>query len=1332
MKKHIYLILILFLSQVQMHTQTLSNENFIYTEVPQKPVNSITYSSLSVTDKQKSVTYYDGLGRPMQTIAIGQGGNGEDIITPIAYDGFGRQDKEYLPYTAATSGSYLTDAFIGVANFYNTTKYENTLNPFSEKQFEASPLNRVLQQASPGNDWKLSSGHEIKFDYQTNNTTDLVKRFGVSFIGGNTEDPYLEDKGIYDPSQLYKTITKDENWQQNLTIRNSNEIFQFNPGDDHTSQEFKDKEGRIILKRTFDKNNRFDTYYVYDDYGNLTFVLPPKAFSYSNLGLQLQNQEIFRDGPYDGANFFINANNSYSEITMYVSQGKLECNLYAENFYNAVLKSGKIADLNFTVDLPNMILGDLIIWDEHREDPTYAGIAYILDGDLYFYSSGNPISQLNSDDPWRVFLSIDLANYKSKLTLPSIDRGTFDDLIYQYKYDYRNRLVEKKLPGKQWEYIVYDKLDRVVATGAALAPFNNLGQANGWMITKYDAFNRPVLTAWMPATFTSEARVALQNTQNANTVNFSETKSAATDTTINGVSFRYSNVAWPTSDYHVLTVAYFDDYNYPNAPAIPSTIETQNVHYNNTVKPKGLPTGSWIRVLQASTQYANELAYSLYDVKGRPIRSYTSNFLGGYTYTDSKLDFTGKPEYTTTYHKMLSSDSELITKEVFTYSPQGRLLTQTHQIGTTTPELLVENDYDELGQLKTKKVGANTQRIDYSYNIRGWLTEINKVASLQQATDPKDLFAFKINYNTISGGIAGVSALYNGNIAETHWVTSTDNTVRTYGYKYDALNRLNDALFKRGTVVSNAYDEKLTYDANGNIKTLTRFGSLNDTTPVVIDELTYAYKTTASNQLMKVTDTKANNASFSYEFKDSATNAVDDYAYDANGNMILDNNKNITAITYNHLNLPTKIMFSTNGSPSISYIYDAIGKKLQKIVRTYSSKTQTTTTVDTYYLNGFQYKSTYSTSPTIRTIPLVSLEFFPTAEGYVEPVGGSYKYVYQYKDHLGNVRVSYDKTLSIQEENNYYPFGLKHAGYANTISSTNSALKYKYNGKELQDELGLNMYDYGARNYDPALGRFMNIDPLAEKSRRFSPYTYALNNPVFFIDPDGMEATDWYKDKKGIMQFDPKVQSQKDLGNKGTYVGDTDKQTTASGGTADFRKDGSIMYSNEKDAYSRVMDNTRATGREQLAVIGDKSALVLPDYNNSGSEGSGGSETGYSYKNGNLQDPVTGKQFNTIGTVHAHMLGGGPSNYTGDGWGDLGFARSATPNKPVFVMQNEKGTDGLSVIFASPYSKGTPVNYRVMDLTQSMPNINADNIQKGSTSLRNFAKSVDWKGMLKK
>ncbi|MEM9681178.1 MAG: RHS repeat-associated core domain-containing protein, partial [Bacteroidota bacterium] len=139
-----------------------------------------------------------------------------------------------------------------------------------------------------------------------------------------------------------------------------------------------------------------------------------------------------------------------------------------------------------------------------------------------------------------------------------------------------------------------------------------------------------------------------------------------------------------------------------------------------------------------------------------------------------------------------------------------------------------------------------------------------------------------------------------------------------------------------------------------------------------------------------------------------------------------------------------------------------------------------------------------------------TLQFFSHPEGYVEKDGSIYTYVYQYKDHLNNVRLNYknigsasNPNLQITKENSYYPFGSTHQGYNDIPQAGVRDHKYGFGNKEEQDELGLEWIDITARNYDPALGRWMNIDPLAELMRRHSPYNYAFDNPIYFLDPDG-------------------------------------------------------------------------------------------------------------------------------------------------------------------------------------------------------------------------------------
>jgi RHS repeat-associated protein len=433
--------------------------------------------------------------------------------------------------------------------------------------------------------------------------------------------------------------------------------------------------------------------------------------------------------------------------------------------------------------------------------------------------------------------------------------------------------------------------------------------------------------------------------------------------------------------------------------------------------------------------------------------------------------------------------------------------------------------------------------------VRGWLNNINNLSDASR----RKLYAEQLNY------------FGNGNIQNMSWKNTlldaqnapTQTNSQKYDFTYDGLNRITAAAYSElnasnATVNTDNFSTSYGYDANGNMATLSRQGNkvLSGVTPVygTIDNLTYLYAY-GSNRLLLVNDAIASGTvAHDLEFKSGGGT----YLYDGNGNATLMPQKSVT-VAYNYLNLPSSVTVGSQGT--ISYLYDASGNKLKKTVGT----------VNSYYQGS--------------VLKLNGTDIVMTGEGRAVK-NGTWGYEYDLKDHLGNTRVSFsadNATAQPLQYKDYYPFGLEMARWYTTAGTPT---KYLYNGKELQDEYGLGWYDYGARFYDPTIGRWHSVDPLAEKSRRWSPYTYAFNNPMTFADPDGMWASD-FKDKEGNLV------SHVDDGSNAIY------QQTGSGENLHYEATG--KYSDQGGKDEITPESVTSAVQEQQNLNMSNSSLQQED-----------------------------------------------------------------------------------------------------------------------------------------
>lgn len=587
-------------------------------------------------------------------------------------------------------------------------------------------------------------------------------------------------------------------------------------------------------------------------------------------------------------------------------------------------------------------------------------------------------------------------------------------------------------------------------------------------------------------------------------------------------------------------------------------------------------TGDWIRKVFS------------YDTHGRITNSTGNNHLTLASANTEVINMTYDwADNVLTENRSHSNGTALTFNQRRTYDHQGRLSDYFINLGTGEKRIAgyTYNSRDEMIERNLhydNYSGTNAwlQSIDYAYNEQGWLTTINGATlgatnipfptcntaivnpgntTVGQDIDQKDLFYLQLQYDALHSGLSG-SIRKDGNISQAIWRVRGRER-QAYSYAYDGLQRITSATYSdindAGTVTtSNRYNTSYTYaDLRGNISNTQRNGLYlngNCYTQALMDNLTYTYPA-GTNKMSSISD----NAMIGQGGFRSSSGG---YTYDNNGNMITNETKNITGITYNHLNLPKIISFSEGKSLEFTYLAD--GFKLSKVVKQgtaiisrqdyigqieyHNSKVQSIHHSEGRigFCNSDQTLSLTTpinaaaksfTASAVAASTLITggsqvniaagneILFQPgfkidqgstmTAAITSTPCLAPVTYEYVIKDHLGNGRVyfaDYDGNGTIEvnsgevlQENHYDPFGYELSG--NWLNNSQPDNNYQYNGKELNGDHGLNMYDYGARWYDPSIGSWAALHPKSDKYLSWNAYNYALDNPIKYIDPDGKD-----------------------------------------------------------------------------------------------------------------------------------------------------------------------------------------------------------------------------------
>jgi RHS repeat-associated protein len=677
-----------------------------------------------------------------------------------------------------------------------------------------------------------------------------------------------------------------------------------------------------------------------------------------------------------------------------------------------------------------------------------------------------------------------------------ISQAVANGLCYTYAYDNRGRLIDKKLPDAAPVRMVYDARDRLVLSqdGNQAAGVNNPSQYKEWTFFTYDAHDKQVFSGTLSES-SNHTRAALQtavdNLSPAGNVTVTIQTDVTESLTINrplpifpGISslityqnFKVNGVTYydakNASLFTPVSLSYASNFENVEAP-IPSNRTT------------GLQTGSKARVMDGGNTFL--VASTIYDEKGRVLQTRSKNVAGWDLTLTKQYDFSGKVRSSkfTDYHQTQTAlgppynytvytdyITEILSKDEFDHvGRHKRSYKNLHRKSgnpvegpafdfATGEKLVAEYDYDELGQLKTKTLapgydgpnGAWMEKLNYSYNIRGWMTGINK-GYVSNNSPSQYFFGMEIGYDK-PGDAGFTNSFLNGNVAGVAWKTAGNNMPRKYDFQYDVANRLASANFnQRDNFSSPSNWSKTTfdfsvpvvqYDLNGNITRMEQQG-VTFSGIVPMDKMDYGYSA-SSNKLEWVSEDVSASDYKLGDFTDkNAGDGNADYIYDENGNVTEDKNRGISKIRYNYLNLPEQIDFTGKGT--IKYIYDAGGNKLRKEV------------IDNTPSTGTITKQLSYSGPITYDEAGIAVGF-EEGRARIPSILSSTQFVFDYfvKDNMGNVRM----VLTEETETKAYPAATMETGtatyeeqYYNITDRSDKPIELQ-NNQSYTDRYGLKM-----------------------------------------------------------------------------------------------------------------------------------------------------------------------------------------------------------------------------------------------------------------------------------